>query len=79
MGGPGAPDDLAKGAETQAWLAVSEDHAAQVTGHYFYHKKRHHVHSVARRPDLQDNLLAYCAGLTDVPFPAAGVEQGVLV
>ena len=25
MGGPGAPGDLAKGAITQAWLAVSDD------------------------------------------------------
>jgi len=28
------------------------------------------VHPAARREDVQDELLAYCAGLTGVPFPA---------
>ena len=32
MGGPGAPDDLALGADTQAWLAVSSDPGATVSG-----------------------------------------------
>ena len=44
MGGRDAPDDLALGVETQAWLAVSDDAAARVTGHYLHHKRtaRHH-------------------------------------
>ena len=37
MGGAGAPDDLDSGAETQAWLAVSDDPAAEATGRLFYH------------------------------------------
>src|SRR5579864_9521055 len=37
MGGAGAPDDLDAGHRTQVWLATSEDHAAKVTGEYFYH------------------------------------------
>jgi len=28
------------------------------------------VHPDARRTDLQDELLAYCAGLTGTPLPA---------
>jgi NAD(P)-dependent dehydrogenase (short-subunit alcohol dehydrogenase family) len=32
MGGPDAPDDLEKGFETQAWLAVSGDERAKVSG-----------------------------------------------
>src|SRR3954467_6217815 len=32
MGGAGATDDLQQGYETQAWLAVSEDTGAKVTG-----------------------------------------------
>ncbi|GIV75775.1 MAG: hypothetical protein KatS3mg050_0169 [Litorilinea sp.] len=39
MGGPGAPDDLQKGYETQVWLAVSDDPAAKVSGKYFYHQQ----------------------------------------
>jgi NAD(P)-dependent dehydrogenase (short-subunit alcohol dehydrogenase family) len=64
MGGPGAPDDLALGAVTQAWLAVSDDPEATVTGQYFYHQKPHASLPAARRPELQDGLLDYCAGLT---------------
>jgi NAD(P)-dependent dehydrogenase (short-subunit alcohol dehydrogenase family) len=37
MGGAGAPDDLDRGDETQAWLAVSDEPAARVSGRYFYH------------------------------------------
>jgi NAD(P)-dependent dehydrogenase (short-subunit alcohol dehydrogenase family) len=40
MGGPGAPDDLQKGFETQVWLATSDDPRAMVSGRYFFHKKK---------------------------------------
>jgi NAD(P)-dependent dehydrogenase (short-subunit alcohol dehydrogenase family) len=69
MGGPGAPDDLSLGAVTQAWLAVSDDAAAKVTGQYFYHQKPQRVHPAAHRADLQDELLGYCAGFTNTPLP----------
>jgi NAD(P)-dependent dehydrogenase (short-subunit alcohol dehydrogenase family) len=69
MGGPSAPDDLSLAPVTQAWLAVSDDPAARVTGQYFYHQKLHHVDPAARRMDLQDKLLAYCACLTSTPLP----------
>jgi NAD(P)-dependent dehydrogenase (short-subunit alcohol dehydrogenase family) len=69
MGGPGAPDDLSLGAVTQAWLAVSADAAATVTGQYFRHQKPQRVHPAAHQADLQDELLAYCAGLTGTSFP----------
>ena len=38
MGGPGAPDDLQQGYETQTWLAVSDDNKARVSGRYFHHR-----------------------------------------
>jgi hypothetical protein len=38
MGGPGAPDDLQQGYETQTWLAVSNESSAHVSGRYFYHR-----------------------------------------
>ena len=71
MGGPGAPDDMSLAPVTQAWLAVSSDAAALVTGGYFYHQRPHEVHPAARDADLQDRLLSYCAELTGVPFPPA--------
>jgi NAD(P)-dependent dehydrogenase (short-subunit alcohol dehydrogenase family) len=66
MGGPGAPDDLEAGAETQAWLAVSDDPAAQVSGRCFYHLAQRETHPGGRRADLQDALLDTCEGLTGV-------------
>jgi NAD(P)-dependent dehydrogenase (short-subunit alcohol dehydrogenase family) len=70
MGGRGAPDDLAQGAETQAWLAVSDDPAAHVSGDYFYHKRPRKAHPAARDPEVQGTLLAECARLSGVMLPA---------
>ncbi|MBR7825981.1 SDR family NAD(P)-dependent oxidoreductase [Actinospica sp. MGRD01-02] len=64
MGGPGAPDDLDQGPVTQAWLAVSDDEAAKVTGRHFYHRQERSVSAEAREPAIQDALLDYCAELT---------------
>ncbi len=64
MGGPGASDDLALGPVTQAWLAVSEEPAARVTGGYFYHRRRAEPHPHARRSDVQDQLLEVCGRLS---------------
>jgi len=66
MGGPGAPDDLKKGAETQAWLAVSDDKAAVMSGGYFFHQKPKAVSPNARRTDLQDRLFDACRKLSGV-------------
>jgi NAD(P)-dependent dehydrogenase (short-subunit alcohol dehydrogenase family) len=66
MGGPGAPDDLSLAPVTQAWLAVSDDPEATVTGGYFYHQRPREVSPAARDTDVQDGLLSYCAGLTGV-------------
>jgi NAD(P)-dependent dehydrogenase (short-subunit alcohol dehydrogenase family) len=69
MGGPGAPDDLSLAPVTQAWLAVSDDPAARVTGGHFYHQRPREVHPTARDTALQDQLLGYCATLTGVVLP----------
>ena len=71
MGGPGAPDDLDLGPVTQAWLAVSEDAAAHVTGRHFYHQEQRPVPAAARDTKAQDALLDYCAELTGTPIPAS--------
>jgi NAD(P)-dependent dehydrogenase (short-subunit alcohol dehydrogenase family) len=71
MGGPGAPDNLELGTATQAWLAVSDDPAAAVSGENFYHQQPRAPHPAARSAARQDELLDYCAGLTGTPLPPA--------
>ncbi len=70
MGGPGAPDDLNKGAETQAWLAVSNDDKAKVSGRYFHHKKEAHYKAEATNIAAQDKLLAACEEISGINFRA---------
>jgi len=66
MGGAFAPDDLLKGAETQAWLAVSDDKEAKVTGRYFFHKREKNYLPVADNVELQDKFLELCREITGV-------------
>jgi NAD(P)-dependent dehydrogenase (short-subunit alcohol dehydrogenase family) len=69
MGGRSAPDDLKKGAETQAWLAVSNDIEAMVSGRYFFHMREKHFLPVAGEPEVQDKFLDFCKQITGVSFP----------
>jgi NAD(P)-dependent dehydrogenase (short-subunit alcohol dehydrogenase family) len=69
MGGPAAPDDLSLAPVTQAWLAVSDDPAAKVTGGYFFHQHPREVDPAAQSEDIQEGLLERCARLTGIPFP----------
>jgi len=69
MGGPGAPDDLALAPVTQAWLAVSDDPDATVSGQYFYHQQPRNAHPAARSVELQNGLLDRCADVTGVALP----------
>jgi NAD(P)-dependent dehydrogenase (short-subunit alcohol dehydrogenase family) len=66
MGGPGAPDDLNQAHRTQAWLAVSDETAAQGSGGYYYHQRPADVHPAARDPELQHRLLDYCSDVSGV-------------
>jgi len=68
MGGPGAPDDLQKGFETQVWLAVSED--AMISGRYFFHQKEKRYQKAADNIGLQEQFLEKCEQITGVQFPA---------
>jgi NAD(P)-dependent dehydrogenase (short-subunit alcohol dehydrogenase family) len=70
MGGPGAPDDLDKGHRTQAWLAVSDDKAATVTGQYFYHMQPRTPNPATRSTHRHEELLAACERLSGVRIPA---------
>lgn len=69
MGGPGAPDNLVEAPRTQAWLAVSDDPAALVTGQYLYHQRLHTPHPKATDPIVQERWLAACADLTGIVLP----------
>jgi NAD(P)-dependent dehydrogenase (short-subunit alcohol dehydrogenase family) len=69
MGGPSAPDNLEQGPITQAWLVVSDDPEAKVSGEYFYHQRRREPSVIARDPEVQDGLLAACGALTGVELP----------
>jgi NAD(P)-dependent dehydrogenase (short-subunit alcohol dehydrogenase family) len=71
MGGPGAPDDLDRAPVTQAWLAVSDDEAANVTGRHFYHQEQRSVPAEAYEAKVQDALLDYCAELTGASIRAS--------
>jgi len=68
MGGAGAPDDLALGAETQAWLAAGDDPKTAVTAEYLYHRKRADVPTAVRDTRAQEALFAYCAELSGQPL-----------
>jgi NAD(P)-dependent dehydrogenase (short-subunit alcohol dehydrogenase family) len=69
MGGAGAPDDLQKGAETQAWLAISNDPEALVRGRYFFHRKEKNYLPVADNISLQEDYLKLCEQITGIRFP----------
>jgi len=66
MGGPAATGDLEAGYLTQAWLAVSNDAAATVSGGYWYHRQRQQPAPQARDPAFQDQLMDRLAALTGV-------------
>ncbi len=59
MGGAGAPDDLRKGAQTQAWLAVSNDPGALVSGEYFHHQEKKKSNPLADSIEAQEKLIQF--------------------
>ena len=69
MGGDGAPDDLEKGFQTQAWLAASKEDQVKVSGRYFFHKREARYLPVAGDVVLQEKLLELCEQITGVHFP----------
>ena len=71
MGGAGATGGLPEGADTQVWLATSDDPAATVTGRYF--KRRHELRAnpIAYEVEVQERFLQAAAELTGVQLPRA--------
>jgi hypothetical protein len=71
MGGPGAPVDLETGQRTQAWLAVSDEPAATVSGRYWHHLRQEQPASEALDPQFHEQLIAKLEELTGVALPQA--------
>jgi NAD(P)-dependent dehydrogenase (short-subunit alcohol dehydrogenase family) len=69
LGGRGATDELPVGAQTQVWLATSDEPDALVTGRYFKWRNDLRANPAAYDPDLQDALLQACERLTGTPLP----------
>lgn len=70
MGGPGATDDLPAGAETQVWLATSDDPAATVTGRYLNRRRDLRANPAAYEVEVQERLLQTAEQLTGVQVAA---------
>ncbi|MET7642052.1 SDR family NAD(P)-dependent oxidoreductase [Streptomyces sp. NPDC005426] len=68
MGGPGAPDDLKLGHQTQTWLATSDDPRALSTGGYWYHQERQQPQPAVHDEAFQDRLLQTLARETGNPL-----------
>src|SRR4051795_2469644 len=64
MGGPTAPGEIGPAAETQAWLAVSDDPLALRSGDHFHHRQLQHSRAAVSDHAVQDGLVAACHGLT---------------
>lgn len=71
MGGAGAPVDLETGQKTQAWLAISDDQAALVSGRYWSHMLQQQPAGEATDPDFQGKLLGRLQDLTGIKLSQA--------
>jgi NAD(P)-dependent dehydrogenase (short-subunit alcohol dehydrogenase family) len=69
MGGASAPDDMDQAHLTQAWLAVSNEPKANVSGRYFYHLRPLAPNPQAKNAALQDRLIEICADLSGIALP----------
>ncbi|MEU4742773.1 SDR family NAD(P)-dependent oxidoreductase [Actinosynnema sp. NPDC023658] len=69
MGGPNATDELPQGADTQVWLATSDEPAATVTGRYFKWREELRANPAAYDVEVQERLLGACAEITGITLP----------
>ena len=66
LGGPGATNELDEGAETQVWLATSDESEATVTGRLLKWRRPLVPNPAANDIAMQDGLLEACARLSGV-------------
>jgi NAD(P)-dependent dehydrogenase (short-subunit alcohol dehydrogenase family) len=69
MGEAGATEKLPAGADTQVWLATSDDPAATVTGRYFKRRREQRANPAAYDVEVQEGFLKAAAQLTGVQLP----------
>ncbi|NYI40203.1 SDR family NAD(P)-dependent oxidoreductase [Demequina lutea] len=69
MGGPQAPDPVELGAETQVWLATSDDPAATASGRYVKRREVHEPNPSGRDAAARAALVAELERLTGIPLP----------
>lgn len=69
LGGPNATDDLGAGADTQVWLAASDDADALVSGRFLKRRKKLEPNPQALDVELQDRVLDRLADVTGVALP----------
>ncbi len=69
MGGQGAPVDLDTGQRTQAWLAVSNEKTAIVSGRYWQHMRQEQPAREVTDPTFQEELIEKLGELTGVGLP----------
>jgi hypothetical protein len=58
--------DIETGQRTQAWLAVSDDEAAKVSGRYWHHLRQERPAREAADPEFQDRLIVRLGELRGV-------------
>lgn len=69
LGGPNATDDVAAGADTQVWLAASDDAEALVSGRFLKRRQVLEPNPQAVDVELQEKVLARLADATGVVLP----------
>jgi NAD(P)-dependent dehydrogenase (short-subunit alcohol dehydrogenase family) len=69
LGGWNAPGELPAGADTQVWLATSDEPRALVTSRYIKWRKDLRANPAAYDTGLQDALLDACARVSGTPLP----------
>lgn len=69
MGGPQAPDPVELGAETQVWLATSDEPAATASGRYVKRREVHEPNPSGRDAAARAALVAELETLTGIPLP----------
>ena len=69
MGGPNAPDPLHLGAETQVWLATSDDAIATTSGQYIKRRAVQTPNPATQDAAARAALVAALEAITDLTFP----------
>jgi len=69
LGGPQAPDPVELGAETQVWLATSDDPAATASGRYVKRREVQEPNPSGRDAAARAALVTELERLTSIPLP----------